>query len=185
MAIDCCQRDHQYRPNIVEGYPTLSLYLYFRYIFEYYCGVYMCNVVITLLFGDINNSYLRIFFPVVSFPTVTEKSKILLIWMFFFISLNRTRERWRDTELYYILLFLSAPAKNPGTCGPPAITTTSQHVRRQQPLLSKTYLYLFRKSGIKFPAGWRNMNFSSGRKSKIHWYKKINQFDLSGAWTQN
>ena len=133
-------------------YPFLVMYRY------YFCS-WRIHIVIPILFGDINNLYTRIFSPAVSSPTLIEKSKILLIWMLFFISLNWTWYRRRDTRRYYILLFLSAHSKISSTCRPPAITTTFKHVQRQQPFHSKTYLYLFKKSGTKFPADWRNKFF--------------------------
>ena len=50
------------------------------------------SCVIPLLLGDINNSYPQIFSPAVSSPTLIEKSKILLIWMFFlFLSIGLKR----------------------------------------------------------------------------------------------
>ena len=42
---------------------------------------------------------------------------------------------------------------------PTAIRTTSKHAWRQLPFHSKSYLYLFRKSGTKFPADWKNIIF--------------------------
>ena len=153
-------------PNFTKNISLLQLNMKYVNIFFFF-------FVIPVLLGDINNSYPRIFSPAVSSPTLIEKFKILLIWMlYFFISLNRTWERRRDTQRYYILLFLSAHAKISCTCGPPAITNTSKHVRRQLPFLSKSYLYLFRKSGTKFPADWRNIHFYQAENQKFVGTKK-------------
>ena len=105
--------------------------------------------VIPLLLGDINNSYPRIFSRAISSPTLREKSEILLFC--FFISLNRSWERRRDTQRNYILLFLSAHAKISGTCGPPAITTSSKHVRRQLSFSQKATSIYLENPELNFP----------------------------------
>ena len=113
--------------------------------------------VIPLLLGDINNLYPRIFSPAVSSRTLIKKkvqdSFDLDVFCFYF------------TQRYYILLFLSAHAA--ARPGPTAITTTSKHAWRQLPFLSKSYLYLFRKSGTKFPAAWRNNFFYQAETLKF------------------
>ena len=61
--------------------------------------------VISLLFGDINNLYPRIFSPVVSSPRPIEKSKILLISMLFlnFSQSDLRKVMWPSALLYFTL----------------------------------------------------------------------------------
>ena len=107
--------------------------------------------------------YPRIFSLDVLSPMLIEKSKILVIqffFFFFFLFLSIGLERDNVTLSTTIFCSFCWHMQRPlGICGPPAITTTSKHVWRQLPFLSKSYLYLSRKSGTKFPTDWRNKFF--------------------------
>ena len=71
--------------------------------------------------------------------------------VFLFLSIGLERGDMTLSATIFYSFCRCMPRPMAARAGLTAITTTSKHVLRQLPFLSKSYLYLFRKFRTKFP----------------------------------
>ena len=141
--------------------------------------------VIPLLLGDINNSYPHIF--TIRFVSHADRkvqdSFDLDVFFFLFLSirLERGDVTLSATIFYSFFRHIQRSLAHVDLLLSPLPLSTCEN---NCPSL-KSYLYLFRNSGTKFSANWRNKFFYQAENLKFIGTKKIYQFDLSGSWTQN